>query len=167
MSYDLFMFAPQEGEDPDDTLGRLSELEEEGAPEPEIIARNRRLMAALMALNPAFEKWESDDGSQFQLVDEQVSLEVELFHHQAAISFPYAEDVDAATVTKHIDAAAKVIAADTGWRLYDPQLEKFVDMETDRADITGGFDTTRDRFDQVLAEEHAPRKPFWRRLFGG
>jgi len=97
-------------------------------------------------------------------------MEIELFDHHASITFPYWESLDADRMAIAIDEAAKVISQQTGWKLYNPQLEKFIDPGADAAEARRAFDFGRDHLRRIVGEQAVPvaasaRRSWWKRLF--
>ena len=143
MSYDLYMLTPEPGVDPGETLEQLAESP---APaEADAIARQRRLAAALRTADPRFE----------QLPD------------HASISFPYWDSLDPAEISQDIARVAKIITAETGWQLYDAQLDRFIDPERDADEFAEAFGVGVGHVQDIASEPPAEERPsFWRRLFG-
>jgi hypothetical protein len=169
VSYDLYMLRPQPGEDPMDTLERLGAEEEPKAPDPAIAERNRRIADALVALNPAYTESEIDQ-RDLELVDER-GLQITLSDDEASITFPYWDSLDPAQLVQEIEKAATAIAKETGWQLYDPQLEKFLDPARDADEFARAFGVGVGHVQRIAAEHEAEssgrkRPSLWRRLFG-
>jgi hypothetical protein len=187
MSYDLHMLEPRPGEDPVETLERLAAEEGSAAPEPAILERNRRMADSLLALNPAYSEFEF----KYEAIAEQSGISVEeararyrhielmdegglqviLYDHHASINFPYWESLDPAKLLREIAGAAGVIADQTGWQLYDPQLEKFLDPARDAGEFAEMFAAGVAHVRRIAAEQEgdtsgAGRPSRWRRLFG-
>jgi hypothetical protein len=76
------------------------------------------------------------------------------------------DTLDPAELTKQISAASKLIAAETGWQLYDPQLDRFTDPEADSEDFRRVFDGGRATL-RAMVDEPEPKKSKWKRLLGG
>jgi hypothetical protein len=169
VSYDLYMLKPQPGEDPMDTLERLEEQGEPASADPAAAERNRRIADALLALNPAYGE------SAIELRDIELTaeggLQLTLSDDQASMNIPYWDSLDPAHLAREIDAAAKAIAAETDWQLYDPQLEKFLDPARDADEFVAAFGVGVGHV-QRIAAEHEAEPPsgecpsVWRRLFG-
>ena len=143
-----------------ETLERLAADETSDAA---AVARNRRLAQALCALNPRFDESEFDGG--IELSDES-GVQISLFGDQAAITFPYWDSLDPAELTTQIGDASKLIATETGWRLYDPQLEQFTDPAADAESFQQAFDVGREAVHRIV-DEPEPKRSKWKRLLGG
>jgi hypothetical protein len=167
MSYHLYMLAPVEGEDPMETLERLAE--DESPPPPEVLARNRRIADAVLAAHPGWTKTESDAGGWIEL-DDGEALQVGLSEHEASFNFPYWDSLDTDRILRDIGSAADAIARETGWKLYDPQIERFFDPARDRDAFRKAFGAGTDAVNRIR-QEHAdvepPPPPWWKRLLGG
>jgi hypothetical protein len=97
-------------------------------------------------------------------------IQITLRSDHASFNFPYWDSLDAGKITDDIGRAAQIVAAETGWRLYDPQLEEFIDSVSDAEKIQSAFDYGRKQLAEIIEQENAPppeRKSFWKRLFGG
>lgn len=188
MSYDLYMLSPVAGEEPMATLERLEEQHDEAAaPDPDAAARNRRIADALLAARPEYEEFQIDleaiaraDGvtveqasasQRFIELTDGDGLQITLDDDQASISFPYWESLDAAVLVREIDRAARIIGAETGWQLYDPQLDRFLDPERDAAEFRKAFGVGVRQVQRIVDEQDvnasgSGRPSRWRRLFG-
>jgi hypothetical protein len=154
------MLEPVPGEDPMDTLERLAEDE---TSDPAAVTRNRRIAEALRELNPGLDEAEFEGG--IELTD-QSGVQISLYADQAAITFPYWDSLDPAELTSQIGDASKLIATETGWRLYDPQLARFTDPETDAEKFSKKFEVGRKAVRRVTSESE-PKRSKWKRLLGG
>jgi hypothetical protein len=187
VSYDLYMFSPEPGEEPMATLERLEEREQAATPDPGIAERNRRIADALLAMNSDYTESVLDfhvlaeQGGisvkeararhrYIELTDEN-GLQIELSDHQASFNFPYWDSLDPKHLAEGIAEASNVIGDETGWRLYDPQLEKFIDPRRDADEFAEAFGVGVRHLDRILAEqspgEHGgdERPSLWRRIF--
>jgi hypothetical protein len=165
VSYDLYMLTPEPGVHPGDLLERLDGA---GPPDPEALERQRRIAAALRAADPRLEQndYELEGTPGIQLIADD-GIDISLSPAYASISFPYWESLDAARLIEDIDRAAKIITAETGWQLYDPQLDRFIDPQHDAAAFTEAF-RAGVGYVQGAAPGQTPERPsLWRRLFGG
>jgi hypothetical protein len=149
------MLCPQPGEDPMETLERLEERVEAAAPDPVIAERNRRIADALIAANSNYTESEIKfdaiaeqnrisveearaKHADIDLFDED-GLQIRLAAEQASINFPYRESLDPTRLAEEITKASRVIREETGWQLYDPQLEKFIDPVRDADEFAQAF----------------------------
>jgi hypothetical protein len=48
-------------------------------------------------------------------------------------------------LAEEIDRAAQLIAGETRWSLYDPQLERFIEPKADREAVAGAFEYGREQ----------------------
>ena len=166
MSYDLYLLEPVAGQDPMETLearaGDESPLTA-GAAE-----RNRRIADALKAANPAYHPMDSPS-EEYIAVTDQKGIEVSLFEDEAAITFPYWDSLDTGYLLQEIERAAAIVSAETGWKLYDPQLEKFLDPSRDGAEFRKAFGAGTRVVNEINEEQQVAeaRPPWWKRLFGG
>ena len=187
MSYDLYMFSPEPDAGPMDTLERIEEREEAAAPDPVIAERNQRIADALIVMNPNYAKSEikfdviaEQDGISveearakhryIELSDED-GLQITLSDYQASITFPYWESLDPKILAEKIAKASTVIAEETAWQLYDPQLERFIDPARDADAFAEAFGVGVSHVKSITSEQSADtestrRRSFWRRIFG-
>ena len=187
LSYDLYMFSPVPGEDPMDTLERLEEREEAAAPDAAIAERNRWIADALTGMNSNY----TESEIKFDVIAEQAGISVEearakhryielmddngfqitLSDDQASINFPYWDSLDPKHLADEIAKASKLIGEATGWRLYDPQLDKFVDPVRDADEFAEAFGIGVSHVERIAAEQSSAdsagdeRPSFWRRIF--
>lgn len=183
MSYDLYMLDPEGGAEPYEQLERFDEEERSTPPNPIIEARKRRIVDALRQADPKYEESLLDyeviaEQEQISLEEAQArhrsiqlmaegGLEINLYDQHADFNFPYWESLDAGALTADIERAAAIIAAETGWKLYDPQLEKFIDPSTHAAEVRGMFDYGRGKLQEfVAAEDERASRPLWKRFLG-
>ena len=169
MSYDLYMLRPQPGEDPMETVERLEEREEAAAPDPVIAERNRRIADALIATNSNYTESEIQFGviaeqngisveearakhRYIELFDED-GLQITLSDEQASINFPYGEWLDPKRLAEEIAKASNVIREETGWQLYDPQLEKFIDAARDADEFAQAFGVGVGHVQQIASQQ--------------
>jgi len=163
-------------------LERLNAEEQSASPDPAIQGRNRRLVEALRDADPRYEESQLDydvladqqgisrdeakaRNRSIQLTAED-GLEINLYDHHADITFPYWESLDADAITRDIASSSAIIARETGWKVYDPQLERVIDPATDAPEILRMFDFGRARLQTIMAEEESKRnEPHWKRLF--
>ena len=170
MSYDLYMLGPVPGEEPMDTVERL----EERPPRPPPIAPRRSATAAspTRCSRCTRRTWSRHEEPHSTELRDAEGIDVTLSDDHAWINFPYWESLDAARLTQAIERAAQVIATETGWELYDPQLERLIDPARDATELREMFEVGVGHVQRIgAAGEPAPpvgRRPsLWKRLRGG
>jgi hypothetical protein len=114
----MYMLTQREGVDPMEQLEQMeSESPQEGL---EGDARVRRLADALRAADPRYDANEIDwEGRKAVELLAEDGIQITLWPDHADFNFPYWDSLDAERITDDIEKAARIIAAETGWRLYD------------------------------------------------
>ncbi len=166
MSYDVYLLPERPGEDPLDALERLEE--DDSAPTAEDAARAQRIAAALRAAIPALEDnaGEAAAPGEVHLLDPD-GLDVSVYQHSAAVTIPYWDSLDTAALVRDLERVAAVVEDETGWRMYDPQQEAWMDPLRDVDGFRNAFDHGRAIVREIATEESAPAPvPWWRRLLG-
>lgn len=150
MSHYLYMLTPEPGVD---QLERI-EGEEPGSRDPEGEARARRLADALRAADSRYgqSEFEFEGLTGIELTAED-GVQITLWPNHASFNFPYWDSLDAARLAADIDRASKIIAADAGWKLYDPQLEKFMDPERDADEFAKAFGVGVSHVQRIASEQ--------------
>jgi hypothetical protein len=139
VSYDLYMLTPEPGAEPMHQLERM-ESEEARSRDRDGEARVRRLAEALRTAEAGYEQSEFElDGRLGIELTAADGVQITLWPDHASVTFPYWDSLDAARLAAQIDRASRIIAADTGWKLYDPQLEKFIDPLRDADEFAEAF----------------------------
>jgi hypothetical protein len=166
MSYDLYLLEPVPGQDPMETLE--ARAGDESPLTPAAAERNQRIADALTAANPAYHPMESTS-DQYIAVTDQAGIEVTLFEDEVAITFPYWDSLDTDYLLREIERAAALVTAETGWKLYDPQLETFFDPSRDAEAFQEAFGAGASAVNRINEEQQVTeaRPPWWKRLFGG
>lgn len=178
MSYDLYLFAADGDAELDEAWEEWTAAEEADSGRPltdEERDRNAELAAALAA-ELGLERYDADDGS-IQLVCPEGGppLDLGLFGTSATAAIPYWEGDEVGEAVRVAFAALRRIKEQTGWRAYDPQLERELDLERDLDDVLAAHAGVTDRVQPVLAADElgtedpasgrSPRKRWqlWRR----
>jgi hypothetical protein len=106
-----------------------------------------------------------------ELVDES-GLQITLFDDQASINFPYWDSLDPKHLADEIAKASNVIREATGWTLYDPQLEKFIDPVRDADEFAQAFGVGVSHVQRIATKQSSAESAsdvtpsFWRRILG-
>lgn len=145
MGYDLTFFAEQPGEDPEDTLERLEEEDDEHGATPEGAERAARLGVALREALPAMRDNAGDRAAahEVHLLDE-AGLEVSVYPRSVTVALPYWASTDHDRVLADLEQVARLVAEHTGWGLYDPQQERWIDVRRDRGGLRDAFEVGRE-----------------------
>jgi hypothetical protein len=174
VSYDLTMFArPAEGVDPVDHIEALTEADDAALADPAVRERNARIAVALQAAAPELQDDGAKDGAVAFFAENGFSVSV--YGTQAGLSIPYWDSLDPAVLARQIDAAKDVIAAETGWELFDHQTERWITSAADDEGFAAMFPHGVQATQQILedlTQQHAaetpdpPAKRGLRRFFG-
>jgi hypothetical protein len=167
MSYDLYMLAPEPGADPMDQLERM-ESDEPRQRDPAGEARARRLAEAIRSADGRYEQSEFElEGTTGIELSAEDGIQLSLWPDHASFNVPYWDSLDARQLAADIDRVAKVIAAETGWELYDPQLEKFLDPVRDADEFADAFGAGVGHVQRITSEQETGERPtWWRRVIG-
>jgi hypothetical protein len=151
VSYDLYLLPERAGEDPLEVLERL---EEDLPASEDDRARVRALVAALRAALPALEDNTGDvaGANEAHLLDPD-GCEVSVYPTSASVSFPYWDSLDAAALVQDLARVAGVVEEHTGWRMYDPQQEAWIDPLRDADGFRDAFDHGRAIIRDIAAED--------------
>jgi hypothetical protein len=152
MSYDLYLLPERAGEDPLEVLERL-EGEDLPASEDDG-ACVRALVAALRAALPGLKDNTGDvaGANEAHLLDPD-GFEVSVYPTSASVSFPYWDSLDAAALVQDLERVAAVVEEHTGWRMYDPQQEAWIDPLRDADGFRDAFDHGRAITRDIAAED--------------
>lgn len=179
MSYDLQFFAPRPGvavrDIVDDDDGPA-----QGKRNPTIEAKKRKLVDALVAhdkrlelLEPDFDaiarlhKMPLDEAYErirhLELADmtkESSGIQIVLFDDRASLTIPYWHNGDAARrVLGQVWGLIEIICRDTGYEVFDPQLDRVIDVNA-FDDVLRSYAGTTQRMEALIGR--APKKPWWK-----
>ena len=151
VSYDLYLLPERAGEDPLEVVERLEE--EDLLASEDDRARVRALVAALRAALPALKDNTGDvaGANEVHLMDPD-GFEVSIYATAASVSFPYGDWLDAAALVQHLARVAGVVDEHTGWRMYDPQQEAWIDPLRDADGFRDAFDHGRAIIREIAAD---------------
>ena len=188
MSYDLHLFRPQPGVELIATAHSLLADQDSDAQSPgpvDLAAEERKeaLAAALQSLNPALERFRFDysEIARLQAVSEDEArrrwrrielngpdgssgIQITLQDSSAAIAVPYWHQGDKARNTwAELWSYLDVLERQGGYRTYDPQLEKVLDLGLDREAVLTAYDRGVSVTRQVAAKhDRSSPKPWWK-----
>lgn len=178
MSYDLHFFKPVDGEDPHDTLRRNDEGEPP-LPTPESTARKNAAVKALLASNPKLETFHPDLDALAEIHDispeaaaERFShveisepeigngIQIILYDHCVDMSVPYWHSgPEAEAVLREMAGYARILMEHTGFRMYDPQSDGFLESP---GDILKAAGVMGDIADHLASGTLSAKKPWWK-----
>ncbi len=171
MSYDLHAFLVPPGVSPaDHARAVLEAAARPPAPAPpEARESNERLAAALVARCPELVRFDTDR-EDVELIAEPIGVQVTLTTDSAFVSVPYWHEGEAARAAfAVIWAAVRVLAADAGYAIHDPQRDAFLDLGADFDAVVAGYEATIGRVhgifddeDETEPEPPPPKKPWWK-----
>jgi len=191
VSYDLYLVRAPEGATQDDVAAiALAGAEGElpaGPPPPEAKARQRSVVDALRARNPALEPFafdyseiarlqgisESEARQRYRHVElngpeDGNGIQITLQDDWASVTLPYWHTGAAASaVWDEVWGYLRVLAERGGFTVYDPQLERALDLETDRLAVervyADGVQATAQAAAEFVAPREAPKRwwKFW------
>lgn len=187
MSYDIFLFKPDDGESADDAFDRLFDESDAG---PAALAHSdelkEKLAAALMAVNPRLERFEFDysaaaramkiseeearaelchielnspDGIQIQVDSDKATLTLP-YHHQGA---------KARSVFKEVWQYLHVFQTEALYLAYDPQFGRPLDLSKDFDEALGTYTGVATAFEShirnagesIIGQRSKPWWKFW------
>jgi len=188
MSYDIVLFRPRPGEDPLTTAHCEDEgIEREGSqPDPAKEALKQSVMSALMDANPSLEPFEVkyEQIAQFENISVEEAklryrhielngpedgngIQILLDDDEASVSVPYWHDgAKAESTLKELWEYLTIIQRETGYVVYDPQLDMILDLSQGYSEALNVYAGTRQAVVQrmpsvVLQSEGKPQKRWW------
>jgi hypothetical protein len=178
MSYDLQLVKVGPDERAEDVAMRDEEDGPLGPPDSQKEALKRRLSEALVAADKALKPFRFDhkkiaqirkipveqarqDVRHIELTDEANGIQIVLFDDQAAITVPYWHSGETARrVFERILGHIRIIARESGYVAFDPQLGKVIDPDADLDLMLTAYEPIV----QQLKTEMAPhtKRPWWK-----
>jgi hypothetical protein len=177
MSYDLTFFTPRPGVDVHDIVEIDEDRTARGRRDPKTEAKKRKLADALLAHDKRLELSKPDFDAIAKLhkmrVDEAYErfrdlelnhtasgIQIQLYDDGAALSIPYWHSGDAARrVLEQAWSAIDIVCRETGYEVFDPQLDRVIDVNA--------FDAVLETYAGATARMEAmvgrsPKKPWWK-----
>ena len=187
MSYDLHLFRSSAGADLERSATASYEAVEDdmnpGPVNPKLEERKQRIAAALMAENPLLQPFVFDYSEIAQLEqtsteearrrwrhielngpDDDNGLQITLHDETASLTVPYwHRDGSAAAVWQENWQCLRVLEREGGFRTYDPQLERVLDLAADMGRVCEMYGQGVAFTGSVAGEGGAaPRRPWWK-----
>jgi len=190
MSYDIYLFKPDDGESVEDAFERLFSEDEDGdesEPSAEREVLKARLADALIAANPLLESFQFDYAAvakSLKTTEEEArrqwrhielngpedgnGIQITIEDGKATVTVPYwHEGDDAKRVFEEIWKYLKVFQTEAGYLAFDPQLECPLDLSKDPDEMiqtyTGFVGTMNTKF--VASNESSVSdkpQPWWK-----
>jgi len=154
VSYEVYALPLAAGEEPMQKLVVLGESSVDASLDPEKERRKARLLLALSAADPRLEPRERDHAALAELMDiseeearardrtielASPQLEIGLEDDHVWIEIPFWPSLQNAGTVETLRRVLGVIATETGWRAYDPQLEQVIGPEIDVGEFLARF----------------------------
>ena len=187
MSYDIYLFQPVPGEDPVETARARLEVDTDeinpGPPQADAEKRKQQLVRALMAENPALEPFSfgyaeiashegiSEDEARIRYRHVELNgsekgngIQITLYDDYASITVPYwHQPVAAGGAFDEIWRYLRVLSESGGFFVYDPQLERVLDLEDDRPEAVETYGSVITRIPEIVERSGAqPKRPWWK-----
>jgi hypothetical protein len=187
MSYDLHLFRCAKGADPEASARASYESGSEdvnpGPGDPRHEEHKKQISDALMKVNAALQPFVFDHSEIAQLeqiaVDEARrrwrhielngpedgnGIQINLHDETASLTVPYWHRHESArTVWDEIWRYLRILERDGGFRTYDPQLDRVLDLDADVIPVREMYAQGVTFTDSVAGERNvSPRKPWWK-----
>jgi hypothetical protein len=185
MSYDLHLFRPKPGVDLTEAALASMEDDEEnespGAANAEDERRKRALAEALRRTNPGLAEFKGEDEDdeleeeaeeerqrwrsiELNGPDDGNGIQITLYDDTADITVPYWHKGEAAKrVMTEIWEYLEVLQSQGGFRTYDPQVEKVLDLATDREAVLATYAKGVGYTDDITRKGSGKQaKPWWK-----
>ena len=176
MSYDLTFFTPRPGVDVHDIV-EVDEDRVRGKRDPKTEAKKKKVSDALLAHDKRLElfridykevaklyKMSIDEAYErfrdLELNDTSNGIQIQIYDDSAALSIPYWHSGDAARrVLEQAWSAIEIICRETGYEVFDPQLDRVIDVNA-FADVLETYAGATARMEAMVGRE--TKKPWWK-----
>jgi hypothetical protein len=175
MSYDLCSFVPPPGRDPAAAGRALCEGVDDGAPRPGPSLGGsetlRRIAEAIAAADPTLTAEPHGRGTPDAFVDlsgpeEGNGLQIVVFDDTVFVHLPYWHTGDDARAAWEQAWRCLQVVEREGYRTYDPQLERMIDLRTDLDEVLASYAAGVAATDQAIASAPPPpappSRPWWK-----
>ena len=181
MSYDFRLFKRRTGEDPHVTAQRDSGEISAAPPDPQKEALKRRVADALIAHNPKLEvfQFRSEEIAEFEKTsieearlkyrhlelnepeDGGNGVQITLFDDEASVTVPFWHD-NAAAVFREIWSYLSIISRETGYVIYDPQIDRIIDPSGDFDEALACYAQAMRQIHQIDQAGATTKRPWWK-----
>jgi len=182
MSYDLYLLSPVPGEEPLKTAHAKCAVESDvinpGPPRGDAETRKRHLMQELVAENPALEPFQfgyaeiarthgfSEEEARVRYrhielngPDDGNGIQITLYDDGADITVPYWHAPPAARlVFEEVWRYLRRLHDASGFFVYDPQLDRVIDVETDLSDVVARYNSVVAKLSQILDQAQSSQR---------
>jgi hypothetical protein len=173
MSYDLDLFRPPAHGDALAAARAAYEVDDEWEPPVPDSGWRERMRAAAAAVTEAdfsFEAEHVDEGTPEERIElngpeEGTGLQVLIFPAAAYVHVPFWHTgADADDAWAQAWTVLRVLERETGWRTYDPQLDRLLDLDADRAAVLAeyGRGVAAAQAISTAALDAAEQRPWWK-----
>jgi len=187
MSYDVYLLQPAPGEEPLATAHTKLNVETDvinpGPPNGEAEVRKQQLTRALMAENPALESFEfgyteiaridgiSEDEARVRYRHVELNgpekgngIQITLYDDNASITIPFWHQPDAARlVFEEVFRYLRVLRESGGFFVYDPQLDRVIDLDADLADMIHEYGRVVAKIPEIIEQgKSQSKRPWWK-----
>jgi hypothetical protein len=186
MSYDFHLVPGPSSQNPLSDVHAFLERDEEeinpGPPIAEKEEKKRGLCQLLMDCNPNLKPFEfgySEIAAKYNWTEEEArvrfrhvelngpddsnGIQITLYDDAADITVPYWHQPDEATaVIGEIWQYLTILTEDGGLVAYDPQLDRILDLSTDRSEVLKRYGGVVAKIPDIVGGSAPPKKPWWR-----
>lgn len=173
MSYDLDLFRPPAHGDPLEAARAAYNLTDDApsrVPDSGWRERMQAAAAAVAEADPSLQAERSGEGPLEERIelngpDDGTGLQILIFGDAAYVHLPYwhaAADAEAAWAQAW--TALGVLERETGWRIYDPQRDRLLDLDADRDAVLAEYARGVAAAQAISAAPliAAERRPWWK-----
>jgi hypothetical protein len=183
MSYDFRLFKRKPGEDPETTARAESDGLPATPPDPQKELLKRKIGDLLIARNPKFEyfQFEYEQIAQTRkisveearrlhrhlelnnLAKDSNGIRITLYDDEASITVPYYHIGEkAADVFREIWGYMEIITRESGYLVYDNQIDRILDLSAGCQDSLACYTGTSQPASQTITRGGVGVKPWWK-----
>jgi hypothetical protein len=189
MSYDIYLFKPDNGESADEAFERLFDESDDfslSPASPQSEALKEKIAAALLTANPILERFQFDYAAVAKVLktteeeariqwrhielngpEDGNGIQIEINDDKASITIPYwHEGFKAQSVFEEVWRYLEVFRTEADYLAYDPQLYRPLDLSDDRSEVvdrySGVMSSIKAEITAAGATISGPSKPWWK-----